>query len=306
MKKFYYLACAALIAFCSACGGDDEDPQPQPVTPPSSSNPAPGGVNNEEPEDPEGITHDFDTKDPKLVFYDDFNQRSQFPRKSRWELCPKGTPDWAFYLSNSYDQAFVDTDRGELVLSCEKSGNSYATGGVQMRADKAFKYGKVEVKAKFARSARGGWPAIWMMPSEPIWSGWPQCGEIDIMERLNHDTYIYQVVHTHFTESYNATNPVTPNSNTVGIDTEDGWNIYGLVWTSESLEFYLNGVKTFTYPRLRQYEVVPGAKQWPFDTKFYLILNHAGGKGWPGEGSLNDAELPAEMRVDWVKVWKLE
>lgn len=305
MKKICYLACAALIAFCSACGGDDEEPQPQPTTPPAG-NTGGLGVDNEEPENPEGIPHDFDTSDPNLLFYDDFNQRSQFPRKSRWQLCPQGSPDWAYYLSNSYNQAYVDTDRGELVLSCEKSGSSYATGGVQMRADKAFKYGKVEVKAKFARSARGGWPAIWMMPSEPIWSGWPQCGEIDIMERLHHDTYIHQVVHTHFTENYNAANPVTPNANTVSIGTEDGWNVYGLVWTPDRLEFYVNGQKTFTYPRLPQYDAVPGAKQWPFDTKFYLILNHAGGKGWPGEGSLNDAELPAEMRVDWVKVWKLE
>lgn len=259
----------------------------------------------EDPENDPSITHDFDITDPDLLFYDDFNQKNWIPRKSRWELCARSTPAWTFYLSESYKQAYVDTERGELVLSCEKNGDTYATGGLQMKADKAFKYGKVEVKAKFARSARGGWPAIWMMPSEPIWSGWPQCGEIDIMERLHHDTFVHHVIHTHYTDTYFQNDPTTPNSSTTSIDTEDGWNVYGIEWSSEKIDFYVNGEKRFTYPRRHQYDEIPGAKQWPFDTKFYLILNHAGGKGWPGEG-FNDEELPAEMRVDWVKVWKLE
>ena len=307
MKKFYYFASAVLLALCTSCGDDNDDPQ-DPVNNPggNGSGPTPPQEYVEEPENDPSITHDFDITDPNLLFYDDFNQKSWIPRKSRWELCPQGSPAWAFYLSESYNQSYVDTDHGELVLSCEKSGSSYATGGVQMKADKAFKYGKVEVKARFALSAKGGWPAIWMMPSEPIWSGWPQCGEIDIMERLNHDTHVHHVIHTHYTDTFNPGDPNAPNTTTTEIGTEDGWNIYGIEWTPDKIDFYVNGTKTFTYPRLRQYDDMAGAKQWPFDTKFYLILNHAGGKGWPGEGSLVDSELPAEMRVDWVKVWKLE
>lgn len=126
------------------------------------------------------------------------------------------------------------------------------------------------------------------------------------MERLNHDTHVHHVIHTHYTDTFNPGDPNAPNTTTTEIGTEDGWNIYGIEWTPDKIDFYVNGTKTFTYPRLRQYDDMEGAKQWPFDTKFYLILNHAGGKGWPGEGSLVDSELPAEMRVDWVKVWKLE
>lgn len=302
MKRFYYLACASILALCTACG--DEEEKPQEAGSSSGNGSTPGQEYVEEPENDPSINHDFDISDPNLLFYDDFNQKSWIPRKSRWELCPQGSPAWAFYLSESYNQAYVDTDKGELVLSCEKSGSTYATGGVQMKADKSFKYGKVEVKARFASSARGGWPAIWMMPSEPIWSGWPQCGEIDIMERLNHDTFVHHVIHTNYTDVYNPNDPYAPNTTTTSIDTEDGWNVYGIEWTPEKIDFYVNDIKTFSYPNLHIDERVPGAKQWPFDTKFYLILNHAGGKGWPGEGSLNDAELPAEMRIDWVKVWK--
>lgn len=257
----------------------------------------------EEDENDPSITHDFDITDKNLVFYDDFNQKSSIPRKSRWELCKQGSPDWTIYLSERYDQAYVDAEKGELVLRCEKVGTTYLTGGVQMKADKSFKYGKVEVKARFSQSCKGGWPAIWMMPSEPVWSGWPQCGEIDIMERLNHDKFIYHTVHSNYTKNYKPNDLDTPNSKTVDIGSEDGYNVYGIEWSAEKIDFYLNGTKTFSYPKLNVDKIVPTAKQWPFDTKFYLILNHAGGAGWPG-GFGND--LPAEMRVDWVRVYKLD
>ncbi len=254
----------------------------------------------EEDENDPSITHDFDITDKNLVFYDDFNQKSSIPRKSRWELCKQGSPAWTVYLSERYDQAYVDPEKGELVLRCENAGTTYLTGGVQMKADKSFKYGKVEVKARFSQSCQGGWPAIWMMPSEPVWSGWPQCGEIDIMERLNHDTHIHHVIHTNYTDVVNTSDN---NSTTVSIGSEDGYNVYGIEWSAEKIDFYVNGEKTFSYPKQNIDKISPAAKQWPFDTKFYLILNHAGGAGWPG-GFGND--LPGEMRVDWVRVYKLD
>ena len=142
-----------------------------------------------------------------------------------------------------------------------------------------------------------------MMPAEPVWSGWPQCGEIDIMERLNHDTFVYHAIHTNYTENYNPSDASNPKSTTANIPGEDAWTIYGIEWTPEKIDFYVNGAKTFTYRKTNIDNIAPGAKQWPFDTKFYLILNHAGGGSW--SGPFRDSELPAEMRIDWVKVTAL-
>lgn len=79
-------------------------------------------------------------------------------------------------------------------------------------------------------------------------------------------------------------------------------------WTEDKITFYVNGIETFSYPNLRlsnEDEVM----QWPFREKsaFYLILNMALSRnpdGWAG--AIDDANLPAVMEVDWVKVYKLK
>ena len=45
----------------------------------------------------------------------------------------------------------------------------------------SMKYGKVEVKAQLPRGD-WIWPAIWMLPEDEAYGGWPKSGEIDIME----------------------------------------------------------------------------------------------------------------------------
>src|SRR3546814_19498058 len=59
----------------------------------------------------------------------------------------------------------------------------------------AFRYGKLEVRAWFS-GGQGSWPAIWLMPQEGVYGGWPQSGEIDVMEHLNRDTVVYQTLHS--------------------------------------------------------------------------------------------------------------
>ena len=47
-------------------------------------------------------------------------------------------------------------------------------------------YGRVEIKAKLPKG-RGTWPAIWMLPTDNAYGGWPNSGEIDIMEHVGYD-----------------------------------------------------------------------------------------------------------------------
>jgi hypothetical protein len=65
------------------------------------------------------------------------------------------------------------------------------------------------------------------------------------------------------------------------------------------MDFFINGRKTFTYPKLKD----GPRNQWPFDQPFYIILDQALG-GWPGK--IKNDELPATMIVDWVKVYQEE
>lgn len=233
-----------------------------------------------------------------IVFWDDFDQTDSIPDTSKWSLCPPQTSAWNRYMSNSYDQAYVSD--GKLVLLGEKVGGTYKTGGVQSAGKFDFQYGKVEVNARFTETAQGGWAAIWMMPksSTPIYNGWPACGEIDIMEQLNHDSYVYQTIHSHYKNTLGYNNPTPTITSPINVG---AFNTYGVEWTEESLVFSVNGVTTLTYPNLNL-EDEDTKKQWPFCSPYYLILNQAvGGSGtWPGP--ITDTQLPAKMEVDWVRV----
>ena len=230
----------------------------------------------------------------RVIFEDNFDQQSSIPDISKWSLCPSNNASWAKYLSMSNDQAYIQN--GLLILKAEKVNGVYKTGGIQTKGKVDFLYGKIEVNAKFI-SAKGAWPAIWMMPTNQS-AGWPACGEIDIMEQLNHDNIVYQTIHNKYKNVLEFTDPVPTKTHYYNVNE---FNTYSIEWSAESIVFSVNGMTTFSYPNLHlPDEATKG--QWPYNKSFYLILNCAlGGAGtWPGV--ITDSELPATMQVDWVKV----
>lgn len=227
----------------------------------------------------------------RLVFSDDFDNEDGIPDPEYWSFAlPDGAP-WSIYLSRSYDHAYLQD--GKLVLKAEKK-KRYRTGGIWTKDKVAFKYGKIEVRAKF-KSVQGGWPAIWLLPVTPQYNtGYG--GEIDIMEQVSHEYVAWHSVHPG-SEEYRS-------SGLGGKYVQDEFNIYTLVWTSDELSFFINGKSTGTYLRNTSLSESEASKQWVFDVPYYLILNYAlGGEGtWPG--IINDEELPGFMEVDWVKAYE--
>ena len=231
----------------------------------------------------------------KMIYEDEF--AAQTFDTNYWSYCPRINPDWGKYLVSS--PATVSTADGFLKLRLIKNTDTsvdkvpYLSGGIQTKGKFIFKYGKVEVRAKFS-NGQGSWPAIWMMPENPGVS-WPACGEIDIMEHVNSETQIHQTIHSDFVNTQGIRNP-SPTK-TTAFD-KDAFNVYGVEWHADRLDFTLNGQLTFSYPRI----VTDKTGQWPFDKPFYIILNMAGGGSWTG--AINDAALPFEMQVDWVRVYE--
>ena len=174
----------------------------------------------------------------------------------------------------------------------------FLTGGVNSKGKFSFLYGKIEIRAK-KECAQGAWPAIWMMPEESVYGGWPHSGEIDIMEHLNFDSVIHHTVHTRYTNVLdNKTYPPRGIGNIRADVTQ--WNIYGLEWYPDVLIWTLNGQETFRYPRVEGLN--PDMIQWPFDQPFYIILSQQLGGRWVGE--VNPGELPVSMVIDFVKVYQ--
>ncbi|WP_299576757.1 glycoside hydrolase family 16 protein [uncultured Sunxiuqinia sp.] len=177
------------------------------------------------------------------------------------------------------------------------------TGAIQSKGKYSMKNGKLEVRAKFTRSGKGAWPAIWLMPENPVYNGWPDCGEIDVMEHLNTDAFVYQVIHQSETEGKEL-KPAP--SVTAKIDLND-YNTYGIIKSENLIEFQVNGETTLTYKKDNR-----NGNRWPFETDFYIILNYAcadkGTSGvyfWPGNVT-DTSGFPYEMAIDYVKVWEVK
>lgn len=238
----------------------------------------------------------------QYIFFDDFDVDGQ-PDPTKWKLCEKGGSDWNDEMSESYDQAYVEN--GNLVLMAEKVDGEYKAGGVKTEGLFGFTFGKVECRARITRYPNGAFPAIWMMPRKYIYKGWPNCGEIDIMEHIKQESWIHHTIHTHYTYDLHMT---SEHTNTAQIECEYmDYNIYACEWTPENITFYVNGIKSFTYPNLHlsnESEMM----QWPFtdQSEFYLILNMGLGKQGSWAGPVDDMNLPAMMEVDWIRVSKYE
>lgn len=213
-----------------------------------------------------------------------------------WSNCTRGGSDWNKHMSDK--EGLRTVKDGSLHLYAihrpegETDGRTYLTGGVKTEGKRSLKLGRVDVRARLG-CAQGFWPAIWLMPDND--KPWPSGGEIDIMEHLNHDDIAYQTVHSTYTK--NRVEPVVKSSATGPID-RDGFNVYSVIISSYSVDFYINGRFTYSYPRL-----FPDREgQFPFAyNPYYIILSAQLGGGWVGE--IDPAQLPVEMEVDYVRFY---
>lgn len=231
----------------------------------------------------------------KLIWKENFVGKEL--RDDRWSKIPRGSSDWNNYMTS--DERCYKLSNGKMTLlglvnNCLPQDTApYITGGIYTKEKFSVTHGKVEVKARL-EGAQGAWPAIWMLPEN---APWPEGGEIDIMERLSHETKAYQTVHSHYTYTLKMKEP--KSSETAPIK-PDKYNIYAVEILPDSLVFSINGRHTFTYPRID----TPYKGQFPFGTPFYLLIDMQIEGRWVGKAK--PEELPVRMIVDWVKFYELK
>lgn len=115
------------------------------------------------------------------------------------------------------------------------------------------------------------------------------------MEHIGHKLdSVFSSVHT---ESKNWMNHGLLSGTRILPDVSTTFHIYGLEWTEDSVRFTYDGKHCFTFVNPKT-----NAKDWPFDQKFYVILNVAIGGGLGG--AIVDGDWPDSMEVDWVRVYQ--
>lgn len=209
---------------------------------------------------------------------------------------------WNKYVTDDKDLAEVKNGNLFLRARWNSKTDLPETGAILTKDKFSFKYGKIEVRAKFNRLGQGGWPAIWLLAQNEIYTGWPNAGEIDIMEQLNSDNFVHQAVHQTNDESKRISIEKKP----FPLISTTEYNTYSVVKLPNRIEFYVNNQLTMVHEPKGD-----SAKRWPFETDYYIILNYAsadkgqsGVKFWPGLVTSTEG-FPYEMAVDYVKVWKV-
>ena len=238
-----------------------------------------------------------------MVWNDEFDGTELDSTKWRYEVngLGGGNGELQYYT----DENVVVSD-GTLKIIARKeeyNGKEYTSSRITTQFTQDWKYGKFQIRAKLP-GGRGTWPAIWMIPMYNAYGGWPDSGEIDIMESVGYDPYkVHSTLHTEIFNDANF-NSQKGSSKTLS-DPMNNFHVYELEWLPETIRFYVDGELIFTYVP-RDYKVCPTSQQWPFDKQFFMILNVAIGGSWGGINGVDNTIFPVEMEVDYVRVFQSE
>lgn len=227
------------------------------------------------------------------------------PDARYWKRSTREHPVWKRWVSQADEVVYLD--EGNLVCRAiptpesEKQKGETApmiTGSIESRGLVDFQYGKVEGRLKTAPHV-GNFPAFWMMPTVSV-GKWPQGGEIDIWEQIDTQNTSVHTVHTYWTHNLKKTqNP--PHSAFIHNVDMSTYHTYGIEWTPTFIKWTVDGRVVHTYAKsASRTDLEQG--QWPFDRKFYLILNQSVGNGtWAAPA---DETHSYETRFDWVRVYQ--
>ncbi|CAC5391820.1 Beta-1,3-glucan-binding protein [Mytilus coruscus] len=212
--------------------------------------------------------------------------------------------------------------------------NPIMSGKVTTKA--AIKYGTVTVRAIIPKGD-WLWPAIWMLPRDWHYGGWPRSGEIDIMESRgnqkavcggnNHGIgEVSSTLHWGPSSNHNAYGKTHGERDKTDGGDWHGWHTYKLEWDANHIRTTVDGheVLKVTTPSggFWNWGGFGGSNIWasggrnaPFDQPFQLILNVAVGGGFFSSGCQYDHTRPWsnssprkerefwDHRGEWLPTW---
>ncbi|QUL56830.1 family 16 glycosylhydrolase [Paenibacillus tritici] len=202
-----------------------------------------------------------------------------------------GNNELQFYTNREQN---LKVTGGNLVITAQKenySGMNYTSARIKTQGLKNFTYGKIEARIKLP-SGQGLWPAFWMLGSNITTPpGWPACGEIDIMERVNNNAVVNGTVH------WDAGGHAEYGQVTGNLDFSQ-YHTYSVEWDSKYIKWFVDGTQ------FNQFYIENGTGNTEeFQKPFFLLLNLAVGGNWPGAPN-GATSFPAQMLVDYVRVYQ--
>jgi beta-glucanase (GH16 family) len=231
-----------------------------------------------------------------LVWSDEFNYRG-VPDPQKWGYDIGGN-GWGNQELQTYTASGINSfvQEGKLTIKAVKSNGLWTSARLVTKEKGDWLYGRIEVKAKLPEG-KGTWPAIWMLPTDWVYGGWPKSGEIDIMEHVGYDFgTIHGTIHT---EAFNHSIGTQLGKSVKVENVSAEFHVYAIDWTEDEIIWYVDGVEYYRIENPKK-----TYKEWPFDKRFHLILNIAIGGTWGGAQGIDPNLTKATMEIDYVKVFQ--
>ncbi len=162
------------------------------------------------------------------------------------------------------------------------------------RRKREFTYGKFEMRARID-TRLGSWPAFWALGAGRV--GWPECGEIDIMEYYT-GTVLANVCHG-FKGQQKWLTTKKPLADLGGESWSKAFHVWTMEWDKDHIDLYLDGDRRAHFVVAEDDE--PG-KDNAFRKPQFILLNQAIGGNNGGDPSR--LEYPVRLEVDWVRVYQ--
>ncbi|MDQ2835509.1 MAG: glycoside hydrolase family 16 protein [Acidobacteriota bacterium] len=200
-------------------------------------------------------------------------------------------------LSNARQQ------HGDLVITASKedlTGSNgiprhYTSARLNTKVHFAQDYGRFEARMKLP-NGKGIWPAFWLLGDNDTSAGWPQCGEIDIIENIGDPTKVYSTLHG---PGYSGGKGISaPYALPQGESVNETFHLYAVEWAPNDIKFFFDDHLIAH----RTPADLPAGAPWVYNHPFFLILNLAVGGKWPGNPDASTT-FPQQMLIDYVRVY---
>lgn len=240
------------------------------------------------------------------TFTDDFNGAAgSAPDASKWvhEIGDNGGNNHELeYYTDSTSNAALDGN-GDLVITARQENPAgytcwYGTcqyTSARLNTSQSFTqaYGHFEARMKLP-AGQGLWPAFWLLGDNINSAGWPNCGELDVMENLGQDmSTVYGSAHG---PGYSGGSALTAGYTLPNGGSFADFHTFAIDWSPDSVSWSVDGTVYETHT-----PADTNGNQWVFDHPFFIILNLAVGGDWPGSPD-SSTQFPAQMVVDYVHV----
>ena len=255
-----------------------------------------------------------DTEGPAardLVWSDEFDGPAGAPPDPRHWTHEVGGGGWGnaelqFYTDSTENSALDGeghllltthaVDPASSGLECWYGPCVYTSARLVSEHKRTLQYGRVEARVQVPTGA-GLWPAVWMLGTDIREVGWPQSGEIDVMEFVGKSpNEVFGTIHGPGYAGGESFSGAQDLGTPVGAD----WHDFALEWSPGRIAWEVDGVR---YHEAAPEDVAPDA--WVFDHPFFLLLNLAVGGNFGGDVAA-DVQFPQTLTIDHIRVYAPE